>query len=144
MTQWFETAVSYEKVMENGLVKTVTEKYLFDALTFGESEEKTIRELTPYISGEFIIKANRRTKIAEIFGMDDADRYYLVKAAFITLNENTGEEKRTITQYLVGADNFEDALGVFKAGMNGTLADYEIAGISESPIIKVFNHFEKS
>lgn len=47
---WFEVKVRYEKVMENGLQKKVTEPYLFDALSFTESEGKCVQELTPYIS----------------------------------------------------------------------------------------------
>lgn len=139
MAQWFETAVSYEKIMDNGMQKTVTEKYLFDALSFSESEEKTIKELAPYIKGEFVIKSNKRTKISEIFNMNGGERNYLVKVGFVTLNEKTGEEKQTISQILVGADNFEDALDVFKEGMKGTMADYEIVSISESPILEVFS-----
>lgn len=138
MAQWFETAVSYEKIMENGLVKTVTEKYLFDALTFTEAESRTIEKLTPYISGDFTIKTNKKTKISEVFNMNRGDRNYLVKVAFVTLNENTGEEKKTISQILVSADNFEEALSVFKVGMNGTMADFEIVSIAESPILEVF------
>lgn len=138
MAQWFETAVSYEKIMENGLQKTVTEKYLFDALTFTEAESSTIEKLTPYISGDFTIKTNKKTKISEVFNMNGGDRNYLVKVAFIAINENTGEEKKTISQILVGADDFENALEVFKEGMKGTMADYEIVSISESPILEVF------
>ena len=138
MAQWFETAVSYEKIMENGLQKTVTEKYLFDALTFTEAESSTIEKLTPYISGDFTIKTNKKTKISEILNMNGGDRNYLVKVAFITLNENTGEEKKTISQILVGADTLEDALNVFKEGMKGTMADFDIVSIAESPILEVF------
>lgn len=53
MALWFETTVSFDKMMENGAVKKGTEKNLFDALSFTEAEERTIEELTPYISGEF-------------------------------------------------------------------------------------------
>lgn len=34
MALWFETAVRYDKMMENGIVKRVTERYLVDALSF--------------------------------------------------------------------------------------------------------------
>ncbi len=56
MALWFLTSVSYDKIQENEAVKKVTEKYLFDSLTFSESEERTIEEPPPYISyisGEF-------------------------------------------------------------------------------------------
>ena len=34
MNEWFECKVRYEKTLENGLVKKVTEPYLVDALSF--------------------------------------------------------------------------------------------------------------
>ena len=32
MSQWFECKVKYDRMMENGVVKTVSEPYLVDAL----------------------------------------------------------------------------------------------------------------
>lgn len=37
MALWFETTVSFDKMMENGAVKKGTEKNLFDALSFTEA-----------------------------------------------------------------------------------------------------------
>ena len=73
MANWIESAVTFDKMMENGTVKKVTEKNLFDALSFTECEARTIEELTPYISGEFTVKAVKKTKISEIFFNDTAD-----------------------------------------------------------------------
>ena len=53
MHTWFECKIRYEKVMENGMNKKVTEPYLVDALSFTEAEARIIEEITPYISGEF-------------------------------------------------------------------------------------------
>ena len=83
MAQYFESAVSYDKIQENGTVKKVTEKNLFDALSFTEAESRTIEELTPYISGEFTVKVCKRTKIAEVFFNENADKFYLVNVAFV-------------------------------------------------------------
>ena len=49
---WFECKIRYEKVMENGMNKKVTEPYLVDALSFTEAEARIIEEMTPFISGE--------------------------------------------------------------------------------------------
>ena len=37
MHTWFECKIRYEKVMENGMNKKVTEPYLVDALSFTEA-----------------------------------------------------------------------------------------------------------
>lgn len=47
MSLYFEIKVTYDKTMENGMVKKVTELYLFDALSFTEAESRAIEELTP-------------------------------------------------------------------------------------------------
>ncbi len=138
MANWFETSVTYDKVMENGAVKKVTEKFLFDALNFTEAEARTIEERTPFVSGEFSVKTAKRTKIAEIFFDDTADRYYLVNVAFITIDEKTAVEKRTISQILVQANDFDSAVSAFKDGMKGTMADYEVVSVAETPYIEVY------
>ena len=52
MHTWFECKIRYEKTMENGMNKKVTEPYLVDALSFTEAEARIIEEMTPFISGE--------------------------------------------------------------------------------------------
>ncbi len=120
------------------MVKKVNEPYLVDALTFTEAEARIIEEMKPFISGEYSISSEKKTRISEIFFNEGADRYYLVKVNFITLDENSGVEKKTVSQILVQASDFEDAVEKFKEGMKGTMADYEIGSISETMIMDVF------
>ncbi len=139
MATWFECKVTYDKTMENGAIKKVTEPYMVDALSFTEAEARIIEEMTPFISGEYSVAAVKRTKIAEIFRDDSADRWYLVKVAFITLDEKTAVEKRSVSQILVAATGFKGAYDRFMDGMKGTLADFEIVSIAETPIMDVYN-----
>lgn len=138
MALWFECKVRYERMAENGSVKKVNEPYLVDALTFTEAEARIIEKITPYISGDFSISAVKKTKISEIFFDDSGDRFYMVKVNFITLDEKTGVEKKTSNFILVQAEDFAGALKKFEEGMKGTLADYEIASITETPLMDVF------
>ena len=43
MHTWFECKIRYEKVMENGMQKKVTEPYLVDALSFYRSRSTDYR-----------------------------------------------------------------------------------------------------
>lgn len=138
MENWFECKVRYDKMMENGLVKKVNESFLVDALSFTEAEARIIEERTPFISGEFSVSAVKRTKISEIFWDDNADRWYLVKVAFITIDEKTAAEKRTISLILVAANNFRGALDTFMEGMKGTMGDFEIVSITETLYLDVY------
>ncbi len=58
--------------------------------------------------------------------------------AFITIDERSGVEKRTATLILVQASNFKEALDNFIEGMKGTMADYEVVSIAETPIMDVY------
>ena len=138
MALWFECKVRYDKMMENGTVKKVNEPYLVDALTFTEAEARIIEEMTPFISGEFSISAVKKTKVSEIFFHDSADKYYMVKVNFITLDEKSGVEKKSASFILTQASDLEGALARFKEGMKGTMADYDIASIVETPLMDVY------
>lgn len=145
MALYFECKVRYEIMGKNGLVKKVNEPYLVDALTFTEAEARVTEEVKPFICGDFDVAAAKKTKIAEIFwaNVDIADRFYLVKANFISVDDKTSQEKKAATLILVQASDFHSALQRFEEGMKGTMADYEIAAISETPIVDVFNYVAK-
>ena len=138
MALWFECKVRYDRMTENGTVKKVNEPYLVDALTFTEAEARIIDKMTPFISGDFSISAVKKTKVSEIFFDDRGDRYYMVKVNFITIDEKSGAEKKSANFILTQAPDFAGALERFEEGMKGTLADYEIASISETPLMDVF------
>ena len=136
---YFLSTVRYDKVMENGLKKTVNEQYLFDALSFTEAEARTIEQLTPYISGEFTIPQIVKPRISEVFRSDDmsADRFYKVKVAFITLDEKSGAEKKINSYILVQSSSFKNAYDSFIEGMKG-ITDYEIVSIEETSILEYY------
>ncbi len=138
MNNWFECKVSYDKQLENGLIKKTTEPYLVDALSFTEAEARIIEEIKPYISGEFSIADIKRAKLSEIFFNENGDRFYKVKIQYITLDEKSGAEKKTAVNMLAQASDFQEALNVVLKGMEGTMADYNIASIAETSLMDVF------
>ena len=137
MSLYFETAVSYDKMQENGTIKKTTERFLVDALSFAEAEGRTIEERTPYMSGDFNVKVAKKTPIAEIFNLG-AERYYLAKVAFITIDEKSGVEKRSISQILVGDADFQGAFGTLLQEIRKFMSDWEIISLAETPIMDVY------
>ena len=137
---WFETKIRYEKTMEDGLQKKVSEKYVVNALSHTEAEERIIEEMSSYISGEFDVKGIVPASYTEIFFSDDAnaDRWYKAKLQFITIDEHTEKEKRSNVYYLVQAATFDAAVKGIHEVMGGTMIDYVIASIGETPIMDVF------
>ncbi|MDE5663475.1 MAG: DUF4494 domain-containing protein [Muribaculaceae bacterium] len=138
MALWFECKIRYDRMQENGAVKKVNEPYLVDALSFTEAESRMIEEMKPFISGDFSISAVKKTKISEIFFDESGDKYYMVKYNIITLDEKSGVEKKVAVFTMVQAADFDAALANFRDGMKGTLADYEIASITETQVMDVF------
>ena len=127
---------SLDKVMQ----KKVTEPYLVDALSFTEAEARIIEEMTPFISGEFTVSDIKRANYSELFPSDEesADRWFKCKLIFITLDEKSGAEKKTSTQVLVQAADLRDAVKKLDEGMKGTMADYQIGMVSETPLMDVY------
>lgn len=135
---YIETAARYEKVMEDGKVKKVTERFLVDALSCTEAESRTIEELKPYVSGDLEVTANKKVNIAEVMGDKEADKFYISKVAFVTIDEKSGTEKKTVSQWLIGAKDFTEAYGILKEEIGKCVADIEVQSISESHIKEYF------
>ena len=139
---WFEWKIQYEKTMEDGLQKKVTESYTVDALSFTEAEKRIMEEMSSYISGEFTIKDIKIAPYKDIFFSDEemADRWYKAKLQFITIDEKTEKEKRTAVNYLVQAGTLKGAVGNIDAVMGGTMIDYVIASVAETTLMDVFEY----
>lgn len=141
-TSWFECKIRYEKTMEDGTQKKVTELYTVDALSFTEAEASIIEEMSAYISGEFEVRDIKKAAYGEIFFSDapSADRWYKAKLMFITIDEKTEKEKRSSVNYLVHADTLQTAVKNIDEVMGGTMIDYTIASLAETQIMDVFEH----
>jgi hypothetical protein len=139
---WFECKIQYEKVMEDGLQKKVTETYTIDALSFTEAEQRIMEEMSAYISGEFDIKDIKIAPYKEIFFSDEemADRWYKTKLQFITIDEKTEKEKRSNVNYLVNAGTLNGAVRNIDEVMSGTMIDYVIASVAETTLMDVFEY----
>lgn len=143
---WFECKIRYEKTMEDGMQKKVTEAYVVDALSFSEAEERIIEEMSSYISGEFTVTDIKKAPYGEIFFSDQemADSWYKAKLQFITLDEKTEKEKRSTVNYLVQAGSFNGAVKNLEEVMGGTMIDYTISSVAETTLMDVFEHVAKS
>lgn len=143
---WFECKIRYEKTMEDGMQKKVTEAYVVDALSFSEAEERIIDEMSSYISGEFNVTDIKKAPYGEIFFSDQemADRWYKAKLQFITLDEKTEKEKRSNVNYLVQAGSFNGAVKNLEEVMGGTMIDYSIVSVNETTLMDVFEHLAKA
>ena len=143
MNYWFECKVSYERQADSMGMKKVSESYLVDALSFTEAEERIIKEIRPFVSvGELEVVNIRRARIAELFLNDEAedDRYFRAKVNFITVDEKSGSEKKTSATMIVKSDSLPNAVTELKAQLDSQMASYEIAAVSDTQILDVFQY----
>ena len=109
MAQWIETKLSYEKIDEQGKQRKVTETYLVDALSFAEAEVRITVEMKQYISGEFTVSAVKKAKITEVIS-GYGGWWYKLRVMFISIDERTGAAKKTPHDFLVEAQDIEEAI----------------------------------
>ena len=130
--------------MENGLVKKVNEPYLVDAISFTEAEKRIIEEIQPFMTGEFQVSDIKRARYAELFESTEeaADKWFKSKLTFITLDEKSGAEKKTSQNVLIQAADLRDAVAKLDEGMKGSMMDYVISSITETPIMDVYHYRE--
>lgn len=157
----YECKVILDRTMENGMTKKVTEQYIIqDCLSLSESENRMVQYIAPFASGElevissrvapyheivldrFGIVSNADGEAQKILGMNrnastEPDRWYRVKITFITLDEKSGKEKRTVQNLLVNACSVNAAHDVTVEHMKGCMSDYEIGNIDETKILDV-------
>ena len=137
MANYFEVKITFDKTLDNGKEKKVSELYLVDAVSFTEAETKITAEFAPLPN--FKVKSIRQYKVAEIVNKTDLDdsRYFKCKLNFITLDEKSGAEKKTAVYMLVDAENLDKAKALLVEHMKGTMADYSIEKIEETKLMAV-------
>lgn len=136
----FECGIRYEKTLENGMQKKVTELYIVDALSFTEAESRIIKEMACYVSGEFDVVSEKITNYSQLVKSDNAqaDKWYKVKINYIQTDERTEKEKKTATYLLVQAKDIDDARRMTNKYMEGTVVDWDCEAVSETKIMDVF------
>lgn len=131
--------IKTKKVGEDGLVQTVSEKYLINALTYTEAEERVTNEVAPY-SEEIDVSGLQRQNVADIITSDDpdADKWYLGKVGIITLDEKTAKEKRVAVRVYIQSASFKDAYDALLSYMHSSMSEFVVLSITETSVIDYF------
>ena len=139
VSKYFEVKIQYQKMLEDGKEKKVTEQYVVEAESFTEAEARIIEEMNPYISGEFDVVSEKIAAYSEIIlsNKSDDDKWFISKVSFITIDEKTAKEKKQTFRYLVQADTSETALEYTKKLFDSSMTDYTIDAVQDTPTIEV-------
>ena len=142
VSKFYEVKIQYQKTLEDGKGKKVTEQYVVEALSFTEAEARITEEMTNYISGDFDVVSEKIAAYSEIILSDksDDDKWFITKAGFITLDERTAKEKKHTFRYLVQAATSEIALDYTNEMLSHGMYDYSIDSVQDTPTLDVFLH----
>ena len=140
VSKFYEVKIQYPEMQEDGKEKKVTEQYVVEALSFAEAETRIIEEMTPYICGDLDVVSEKIAPFNEILLSDNSndDKWFLSKVAFITLDEKTAKEKKTIQRLLVQADTSQTALEYTKKLLDSSMTEFSIDAVKDTPTLEVF------
>ena len=142
MNNWMLAKIKMTVQLENGTFKRATQPYLFTAMSFTDCETRIYEELGTIIRGEFNVVSINRQDIHDIFHHEDSDVWYLGKIVFDGTIDGEGT-KKTRQSFLLTADSVADATGRLKEALSGLMVDFEITGVTVSPIVDVFPYREE-
>lgn len=138
MNSWYTVKVGYTKLMEDGTLRRVAEPYLLDAVSFTDAEARIYEELGEQIRGEFLVKDVSKSDYADIFHYEDADVWYKARVTYISVDADSGKEKKVSNLFLVSAANVKEAYERIDESLESMLVSFEIPSIQRSPIMDVF------
>lgn len=137
MNSWFTIKVKYTKQLEDGRLKRVTEPYLVDAISFTDAEARIYEEVGTHVKGEFLITGISKTDYADIFYYEDADDWYKCKLTYVSVDADSGKEKKISNNFLVTAHNVKQAYERIKESLADMTVTFEVPSIMLSPIVEV-------
>ena len=142
VSKFFEVKIQYQKTLEDGKEKKVTEQYVVEALSFTEAESRIAEEMLPYTDGDLDVVSEKIAPYNEIFLSDNStdDKWFISKVGFITLDERTDKEKKQTFRYLVQARTSELAMDYTKEMFSHCMSDYSIDSVQDTPTLDVFLH----
>lgn len=131
-SMWYEVKYRYEKTLDNGAQKKVTEQYVVEAAI--------VAEMAAYVStGETDVRAVAIAPYAEVlFNDEDSFKFYKAKVSIQSLDEKTEKVRRSNISYLVQASSIADARSCICEHFAPTMIDYEVVALAETQIIDVF------
>lgn len=140
VSKYYEVKIQYQKMLEDGKGKKVTEQYVVEALSFTEAESRITEEMSAYIADSFDVVAEKIAPYNEIFLSDksDDDKWFISKVGFITLDEKTAKEKKQTFRYLVQAATSKLALDYTNEMFSHGMSDYIIDAVQDTPTLDVF------
>lgn len=129
---FFEVQVVYTRQIGD-LIK---ESYLVESINPSSAENKVLKEIKPYISGECEVLRIIQRKFFDYILNSDGEYWYKVRIDIITIDENNGREgRKTVTVY-VQASSVKQAIEALQTYLKQI--DCEIISITKTSIVELY------
>lgn len=133
---YFEIKVKYTKTFEDGRMKPAVEKLFTSAISFAEAEHRAYFYAGQLSLTDVELKSVRIVPYYDfIRTTTEADIFYIANLEVLTLNENTGREKKSKKKVLVQATDRVKAEEQLQRVMGSTLLDWRLVGLAETDIV---------
>lgn len=146
MKQWYLCKLKCTRLLENGREKKELEQYLVDAQSFTEAEARVAALMAESKPREYETTAIQKERYEEVRPLPPDDpaaadgKWHKVRLAHVVLNEKTGRERKTWHNHLLQSTGTADAERRLHDMMRGSLLDYRVYKVEETPILEVLQY----
>lgn len=138
MRTWFAVKVKYAKENDQGLLKSISEQYLVDAVSFTEAEAIIYDRLASMIRGDFQVTHIAKSNIVDLFFYEDTDVWFKAKVQYHVVDADSGKEKKVIQFMLVTASGVPQAHERIQESLSNMLVSFQVPDVVETKIIEAF------
>ena len=126
------------KRLEETLEKDISEVYLFDAVNWTEAEKRTFITMEILSFKNFKIQSIKKANIIEVFAYDSGEYWFKIGAEMIVIDEDTRKESKVKENYLLMADDIQQALTRIKESVDYSVAPYVVLSVAFANITEVY------
>jgi len=126
------------KRLEETLEKDISEVYLFDAVNWTEAEKRTFETMEDLSFKNFKIQSIKKANLVEVFAYDSGEYWFKIGAEMIVIDEDTRKESKVKENYLLMADDIQQALTRIKESVDYSVAPYVVLSVAFANITEVY------
>lgn len=141
---WYDGKIKYPEIQDDGFEKDVTKEFMIPAVTFGESEEKLVRETMAITGGNYEVTSMTKTKVEDVryhsaLAEDSKEKlkWYKVKVNNVWDDEN-GKERKDAHLHMIQATSTDEVNTIIHEMNKDAVNDYQIADIVETKVVECF------
>ncbi|WP_266364228.1 DUF4494 domain-containing protein [Tellurirhabdus rosea] len=149
MPTWHKGTIQYQreeivtdKRGDQIKLKTITEQYLIDAVSYTEAEARLYKEVATN-TPNFSVKNISPVRLADVFCHDTGDAWFKCKVVYLT-EDDRGRQRRIVNSMLVNAQNAKEAYERIQDSLKTMLIPIEIEDVVKTKILDVFPYREEA